>query len=127
MIEGLKLTMTGVQLRANIDERIRWHQKEIARFATLQKTQAARASDHAMSRAGLERAVSEAERRIDLLMFIRDYLVANEVYRLGEFDLRFADLLPDDEPFDCECFDARREGRERAVPALLPEPHEPRA
>ena len=102
MIEGLKLTMTGVQLRTNIDGRIRWHQSEIRRL-----------SKHLKSRDGddeapypehmLENEINRAERQIEVLTFIRDYIVADEVYRLGEFDLRLADLLPDDEGLDCGC------------------------
>ena len=53
-----------------------------------------------------ESEIAEAERRIAVLSFVREYLVLDEVYRLGEFDLRFADLLPDDPPFDCGCVSA---------------------
>jgi hypothetical protein len=33
--------------------------------------------------------------RLALLTFLRDHLVAGEVYRLDEEDLKFAELLPD--------------------------------
>lgn len=123
MIEGLKLTMTGVQLRANIDDRIRWHQKEIARVSALLKgRERVRHTEHAIPEAVLENDLAEAERRIGVLTFIRDYIVLDEVYRLGEFDLRFADLLPDDEPFGSRCIAPVRAHEGDAVLIGTPEP-----
>lgn len=107
MIDGLKLTMTGAQLRSNLEERIRWHQTEMDRMAEQLKTHRSLVEGPYADRL-LEDEISRAQRRIDVLTFIRDYIVADEVYRLGEFDLRFADLLPDDDGWDCEPFGARR-------------------
>jgi hypothetical protein len=103
VIEGLKLTMTGAQLRSQIEERIRWHQGEIGRMSKQLKSAT---GDESVPYPGrmLENEIGRAERQIETLAFIRDYIVAEEVYRLGEFDLRFADLLPDDDPWDCGCF-----------------------
>lgn len=88
--------MTGAQLRAHLEERIRAHQDDIARL-----TPPSRPPDRALERwpsdSAVDGEIRRAERRIDVLTFIRDYIVADEVYRLGEFDLRFADLLPDDD------------------------------
>lgn len=102
MIEGLKLTMTGVQLRTNIEGRIRWHQSEIRRMSKQLKRSA---GDTEMPYPAhvLESEIGCAERRIEVLAFIRDYIVGDEVYRLGEFDLRFADLLPEEDGWDCGC------------------------
>ena len=103
MIDGLKLTMTGVQLRTNIEGRIRWHQSEIRRIAKQLKIPERSAGDCPYPDTLLESEIARAERQIEVLTFIREYVVADEVYRLGEFDLRFADLLPDDDPWDCGC------------------------
>lgn len=96
--------MTGGQLRSNLDERIRWHQHQIDRMTTESRT-----TDRSLAESGapdsvLEGEIRRAERRINVLSFIRDYIVADEVYRLGEFDLRFADLLPDEDDWDDETF-----------------------
>jgi len=114
VIDGLKLTMTGAQLRSNLEERIRWHQTEMDRMAEQLKTHRSLVEGPYADRL-LEDEISRAQRRIDVLTFIRDYIVADEVYRLGEFDLRFADLLPDDDGWDGEAFGIRR-----AAPTLRP-------
>ena len=102
MIEGLKLTMTGVQLRSNLEVRIRFHQSGIRRMTKQLKAPGSSAEcpypEHL-----LQSEIARAERQIEVLTFIRDYIVADEVYRLGEFDLRFADLLPEEDPWDCGC------------------------
>ena len=104
MIDGLKLTMTGVQLRTNIEARIRWHQGEIKRLSRQVKEPEHSLDESPYPANVLESEIGRAERHIEVLTFIRDYIVADEVYRLGEFDLRFADLLPEEDPWDCGCF-----------------------
>jgi hypothetical protein len=104
VIDGLKLTMTGVQLRTNLEGRIRFHQGEIRRLAKQLKHTPKEGEQAPYPKAVLESEIGRAERQIEVLAFIRDYIVADEQYRLGEFDLRFADLLPDDDPWDCGCF-----------------------
>jgi hypothetical protein len=112
VIDGLKLTMTGMQLQSNLAERIRWHQTEMDRMA--EQLQAHRSLvDAPYADRLLEDEIGRVRRRIDVLTFIQDYIVADEVYRLGEFDLRFADLLPDEDGWDGEPFGIRR-----APPAL---------
>jgi hypothetical protein len=51
----------------------------------------------------LDGEITRSERRIDVLTLIRDHIVLDEVYRLGEYDLKFADLLPEEEWLDCGC------------------------
>ena len=112
VIDGLKLTMTGTQLQSNLAERIRWHQTAMDRLT--EQLQAHRSLvDAPYADRPLEEEIGRVRRRIDVLSFIHDYIVADEVYRLGEFDLRFADLLPDDDGWDSEPF-----GLRRAAPAL---------
>ena len=101
MIEGLKLTMTGEQLITRLEERIRFHETSTAR--------------------------EESRRaRVAALTLIRDHLVAGEVYRLGEYDLRFADLLPEDEWTDCGCLE-RWHFTDAEEPAVAPAATTPKA
>lgn len=117
MIDGLKLTMTGGQLRANLEERIRWHQSDVERMSKQLRTPNRSIEECPYPDSVLEGEINRAERRIDVLTFIRDYIVLDEVYRLGEFDLRFADLLPDD---DWDCSDCEEFGIRRRAPAFPP-------
>jgi hypothetical protein len=121
VIEGLKLTMTGVQLRANLETRIRWHQGEIRRMSKQLKNPTHSETECPYPDHLLESEINRAERQIEVLTFIRDYVVGDETYRLGEFDLRFADLLPDDDSWDCGCFEPERTPRAEAKKSS--EPH----
>jgi hypothetical protein len=95
MIDGLKLTMSGEGLIEMLNTRIRVHHTRARDNAKLLK-------DHAenVAESVLEREIDESTDRIEALTLIRDHIVADEVYLLGEFDLRFADLLPDENWFD---------------------------
>ncbi len=99
MIDGLKLTMSGLDLQAKLTERIEAHAGHAARCA---------AEGGAAGPAGeppdgaAAREIEYAHAQIETLTLIRDYVIADEVYRLGEFDLRFADLLPEPEWMDDE-------------------------
>ena len=96
MIDGLKLTVTGEGLIGMLNTRIRVHHTRARENAMLLK-------DHAKSNVPesvLEREIDQSTDRIEALTLIRDHIVADETYLLGEFDLRFADLLPEEEWFD---------------------------
>lgn len=99
--------MSGAQLQRLLDERIRHYQGEI-RETTLQlgaRADRGRASDLDDE---LEGWIERCERRVELLVFLREHLEPGETYRLGEYDLRFADLLPAEEwEFDCACLTRR--------------------
>jgi hypothetical protein len=96
MIEGLKLTFSGEELRKLLEERIddhgaceeRWaHEK--ARTPEDQTEEAPLLPEHMCT--------NEAERhawRADVLEFIRDHLEPGETYRLSAADLEFGELLP---------------------------------
>ena len=94
MIDGLKLTMSGLDLQAKLTERIEAHARHAAQCAA---GPAAEPPDDAAAR-----EIEYAQAQIETLTLIRDYVIADEVYRLGEYDLRFADLLPEPEWMDCE-------------------------
>lgn len=96
MIDGLRLTIPGEELRALLLARIR-HHEQCAKWWTRQKTRtpeddadwAALRPDHICS--------NEAEQHVwrgDVLTFIRDHVEAGATYRLGAADLEFGELLP---------------------------------
>ena len=96
MIEGLKVTMTGQELRALLERRIESHKRsadhwkrELARTPEEQTEDEPLLPDHICE--------NEAERhewRVEVLGFIRDHIDINEIYRLDEDDLAFGELLP---------------------------------
>lgn len=95
MIEGLKLTITGADLRRRLNERIRWHEKRRDEFEHAlipsddPESMAAQLPDHI-----IEHMRDEHDSRADVLTLIHDHLLETETYRLGEADLMFAEMIP---------------------------------
>ena len=95
MIEGLKLTMTGGELRERLDEKIRWHEGRRDEFARAlapsddPESVAAQLPDHI-----IEHMRDEHDSRASVLVLIHDHVVESETYRLGEADLMFAEMIP---------------------------------
>jgi hypothetical protein len=95
-IQGLMLTMTGVELQDLLKDRIRSHRDCARRW----KREEARTSEEATEDEPLlptHMCGNEAERhewRADVLRFIHDHIESAETYRLGEADLAFGELLP---------------------------------
>lgn len=95
MIDGLKLTMTGDELRTCLAERIARHDRQVERW----KRELARTPEDQTEEEPLlpdqicENEVERHEWRVDVLAFIRDHVEPGEVYRLGEADLEFGELL----------------------------------
>jgi hypothetical protein len=97
MVDGLKLTIRGEEIRKLLEQRIddhqrraRWWKREQARTPAEQTEEHPLLPDHMCE--------NEAERqswRAEVLGFIRDHIESAEVYRLGEADLEFAELLPE--------------------------------
>lgn len=52
--------------------------------------------------AELERRVDGHKRREATLIFLRDHIIAHEIYRLGEHDLRLLELWPRRTPLDID-------------------------
>ena len=114
MINGLKLTITGDELRSLLQERVNEHRvaekrwrDELARPAPARVDLANLADDvgddelTALAEAGIQfpdhMCEYEADRhewRAEVLEFIREHLEPLEVYRLDEDDLEFGELLP---------------------------------
>jgi hypothetical protein len=95
MIDGLKLTMTGEEVRTLIEDRVAEHHMKAARWVE----EAARTpSDETPQTLLLPEHICENEAanhewHAKRLIFLREHLDPSEVYRLGEEDLKFAELL----------------------------------
>lgn len=97
MIDGLRLTFSGEELRTLLDQRVRSHEDRADRWTA----ETSRTAEDETDEAPLlpERMCEhEAERhswRAALLAFIRDHIDAGETYRLAAADLEYAELLPE--------------------------------
>ena len=96
MIDGLRLTIPGEELRRLLEERIEDHRHRAEDW----KREQARTPEEQTEESPLlpeQMCENEAERhewRADVLVFIREHIEGGEIYRLGEADLEFAELLP---------------------------------
>ena len=97
MIEGLKLTMTGEEIRAALDARIRIHERREAHWRhEAERTPESQTEEHPLLPEEMcENEADEERWRMDVLTFIRDHVDASEVYRLDPHDLVFGELLPE--------------------------------
>lgn len=93
MIEGLKIEMSTDQLSARLAERILWHQQTVDAYE--EELSRSRGGSRDGRRNVLEQEMREHQEQVVVLSLLRDHLIPNEVYRLMENDLRFADLAPD--------------------------------
>ena len=97
MIEGLKLTMTGEEIRSRLDERVKHHEHAVERY----KYEATREPDPNVEYdCVLPEHMCEFEQefhlwRAETLAYIREHIEGGEVYRLGPADLEFGELLPE--------------------------------
>jgi hypothetical protein len=98
MIDGLKLTMTGGQIRARLDARIQHHLDESARWRKNMSSDDDGPDAIQLPEQMCEHEAERHEWRADVLTFIRDHADASETYRLAAADLEFAELLPE-KPF----------------------------
>ena len=112
IIDGLKLTMSGSELRALLIDA----GKARVRLADHWKREAARAPDEKRSggKARLPERVCEmeAERqewRADVLAFLKEHVDPTATYCLGRDDLEFGDLLPEEPDWleESDLFDER--------------------
>lgn len=110
--------MTGLELKAKLEERIKAHTSTAADYRR-QLTQPDPHDEAALSESVLEDEIDKAHDQIEVLALIRDHIIADEVYLLGEHDLRFADLLPEPDWMDCGC--VARSAPAPAEPSLFDE------
>jgi hypothetical protein len=96
MIDGLKLTLTGEEIRNLIEQRAAEHRMlaahwngEAARMPEEQTEDKPLLPEHMC-----ENEAGHHEWRAEVLTFLRDHLDPCEIYSLSECDLEFAELLP---------------------------------
>ena len=105
MIDGLKMMVTGEELQTLLAQRMEQHERSAERWRReLERRPEEQTDEQPVLPEHM--CACEAERhewRVDVLGFIRDHIDASEVYRLGEEDLAFGELLPE-EPASDACF-----------------------
>jgi hypothetical protein len=107
VIDGFRIDVTADELMRLLDERIQHHREVSAdcdrRRVRLEAVTTPDPDDEDEQLAAAwpgypEELEKRAERHRDkaaALLFLRDHVVANEIYRLGEDDLRFLQLVPE--------------------------------
>ena len=120
MIDGLKVTMSGEELKRKLDERIESYARQAAHWAR-QIEAPDSDEDQAMPAHLVQHQIERAHDQVETLTFIRDHIIGEETYRLGEYDLRFADLLPDFDFEDCGCLSRDWRRRRDEEPGLFDE------
>lgn len=97
IIEGLRLTMRGTEIRRLLGDRIEVHERRAARWkGEQQRTKTDETEDAPLlPNHTCENEEEEEEWRIEVLAFIRDHIDEKATYRLSEPDLAFAELLPE--------------------------------
>jgi hypothetical protein len=109
MVEGFRVDVTAEELVAHLDGRVTYHRERTeeceARLRHLHALEPAAQEEEEMfemcasSRLhGLERMAARHRNREVFLMFARNHVVGNEIYRLSEADLRLLEWLPIEEP-----------------------------
>lgn len=97
MIDGLKLTLSGDELRTLLDARIEHHEQK-ADWWTHEQTRTDDEATEDEPQLPAHMCEHEAERhawRSRVLAFIRDHVDATETYRLDAAALEFGELLPE--------------------------------
>jgi hypothetical protein len=109
MIDGLRIDMTTAELRERIAERMTWHRQVADQAEALVCRLKAGGGEPDMQRV-IAHEAREHREQMRTLSMLHDHLVPNEVYRMGELDLRFADLVADGvyEPLELTESDAAR-------------------
>jgi hypothetical protein len=109
MIEGFRVDVTAEELVAHLDGRVQHHRERTqdceSKVRQLQALEPGPQDEEevfdmcASSRLhGLERMLTRHRSRELFLMFARNHIVATEIYRLSEADLRLLEWLPVEEP-----------------------------
>src|SRR3954469_12076873 len=97
MIEGLKLTMTGDELRDRLQERMERHRGLVAHYEREAKREpnGDDECDFVLPEHMCEYEQELHGWRADVLEYIRDHIDEDEVYRLRAADLEFGEILPE--------------------------------
>jgi hypothetical protein len=96
MIDGLKLTMTGDEVRRLLQERADEHREAAARWEHEANRPAEDQTEDTLQLPAhmCESEAGHHEWRAEVLEFLREHLEPQAIYRLGEADLAFGELLP---------------------------------
>ena len=110
MIDGIRIDVTAEELVRHLDERIRYHHdratecdRRADRFGNADRAPGIDDEDEPMMSCWpgfvheLERRAARHRNREALLAFLRNHVVAHEIYRLSERDLKSVELLPIEE------------------------------
>ena len=123
MIDGLKLILTGVEMRTLLEQRIGDHLHRAEHWKRELKASADQPeNDPMLSEQICENQAERHKWRAAVLRFVRDHVASGEIYRLGEADLAFGELLPEapgwlerDEAAYALVEAGARRGRDRSV------------
>jgi len=103
MIDGLKVTITGEELHKLLERRAALHRERAAhwerereRTPEEQRPEEQREDALVLPDHICENEADRHEWRAEVLDFLREHLEPMEVYRLGEGDLEFGELLPEE-------------------------------
>lgn len=96
MIDGLRLTMTGEELRKRLQERVKDHERQAAWYKAEAKREPDPKDEYDVV---LPEHMCEHEEqrhgwRAEVLAYIREHVEGGEVYRLTANDLEFGEILP---------------------------------
>jgi hypothetical protein len=94
MVDGLKLTLTGEELRRLIGVRAQEHRAKAERWAGESERAGDGIADVELPQHICDHEAEQHDWRVEVLTFIRDHVDPSEIYRLAEADLDFAKLLP---------------------------------
>ncbi len=96
MIDGLRLTISGEEIRRLLADRIEYHERCVKHWKREQaRTPEEQTEDEPLLPEHMCEHESERhEWRTNVLGFIRDHIEAAEVYRVGGSDLLLGELLP---------------------------------
>jgi len=96
MIDGLKVTLTGEELRAVLDERAAKHRASAAHWDREAKRTAEDETENAplFPQHMCENEAAQQEWRASVFTFLRERVDGSEVYSLGLADLKYIEMLP---------------------------------
>jgi hypothetical protein len=96
MVDGLKLTMTGEELRERLEEGMKRHDRRAQWYKKEAEKEGTGGEDGVILPEHIcEYQQERHEWRASVLSYIRDHIEGGEVYRLGESDLAFGEILPE--------------------------------
>jgi hypothetical protein len=106
IVHGIKLTVSGRELGVRLTDRIRWHRERgdalVTQMKRLEDVERDAGDDLAnvlgrydSPRVALDKKLREHQERASFLAFVRDHIVAEQIYKLDSTDLRMTEILPD--------------------------------